>query len=293
MLPDTLRQELRYIELYTARRIRNAQVGTYTSRSAGTGFDFREHRPYAPGDDVRRIDWNVTARLRTPFIRLTDAERDLTLIVAIDVSPSMGFASHARSKRDAMLTVAGCLVFSALADRINIGMLAFADRVVGWFPPRNNRAYAWDALDQIWSLDVRASATRLAPAAEVLARRLRKTSMVCVVSDFLMTDDWAERPDIRMLSARHDVLGVVVEDPAEADLPEGSGVVRLRDLESGRGVRVALGLGVRARYRAARAERRRRLDLAFRRASMSSVHVASNQSAVEPLLQEYLTRRLQ
>src|SRR4029450_5575593 len=138
MMPDELRRELRYIEMYTAKRIRNLRVGAYTRRASATGFDFRQPRPYVPGDDVRRIDWNVTARLRTPFMRLTDAERELNLVVALDVSPSMGFGSSRRSKKEAMLFIAGCLAFSALADRIMIGFVAFADRVVAYFPPRTN-----------------------------------------------------------------------------------------------------------------------------------------------------------
>src|SRR4029450_12064575 len=109
MMPDDLRRELRYIEMYTAKRIRNLRVGAYTSRVSATGFDFREHRPYVPGADVRRIDWNVTARLRAPFMRLTDAERELNLVVALDLSPSMGFGSARGSKKEARVFIAGCL----------------------------------------------------------------------------------------------------------------------------------------------------------------------------------------
>jgi uncharacterized protein (DUF58 family) len=292
MLPDEVRRELRYIEMYTARRIRNLRVGAYTSRLSGTGFDFKEHRPYTPGDDVRRIDWNVTARLHAPFVRLTDAERELNLIVALDVSPSMAFGSVRQSKKDAMLFIAGCLVFSAIADRINIGFVAFADRVLAYFPPRNNRAHAWEVLEQIWALDVRASRTALTPVARHLMARLKRTSLVCVVSDFMTSEDLESGRDLKMLAARHDVVGVVVEDPAEASLPAGAGTVRLRDMESGRAVRVALGEGLRRRYRDATNDRRKALASSFYRIPIDPVFVRSDESAVEPLLRLFISRKL-
>jgi len=292
MLPDEVRRELRYIEMYTAKRIRNLRVGAYTSRVSGSGFDFKEHRPYRAGDDVRRIDWNVTARLRTPFIRLTDAERELNLVVALDLSPSMGFGTVRRSKKDAMLFIAGCLVFSALADRINIGFVAFADRVLAYFPPRSHRAHAWEVLDQLWALDAPATRTAIAPVARLLAGRLKRTSLVCVVSDFITPEDLGDGRELKMLAARHDLVGVVVEDPAERALPAGHGTIRVRDMESGRSVRVGLGEGIGRRYREAAAARHRTLTEAFYRIPMDPVFVRSDESAVEPLLRLFMSRKL-
>ena len=292
MLPDEMRRELRYIEMYTAKRIRNLRVGAYTSRVAGSGFDFKEHRPYRFGDDVRRIDWNVTARLRAPFVRLTDAERELNLIVALDVSPSMRFGTASRSKKDAMLFIAGCLVFSALADRINIGFVAFTDRVLAYFPARNHRAHAWDALGQMWALDAPATRTTITPVARLLAGRLKRTSLICVVSDFITAEDLGASRDLKTLAARHDLVSVVVEDPAEASLPAGSGTLRLRDMESGRAVRIGLGDSLRRRYRDTAATRRRALVEAFYRIPMDPVFVRSDQSAVEPLLRLFMSRKL-
>jgi uncharacterized protein (DUF58 family) len=258
---------------------------------SGSGFDFKEHRPYRPGDDVRRIDWNVTARLRAPFIRLTDAERELNLIVAIDLSPSMGFGTVQRSKKDAMLFIAGCLVFSALTDRINIGFVAFADRVLAYFPPRNHRAHAWEALDQIWALDAPATRTSIAPVARLLAGRLKRTSLVCVVSDFITSEDFGRARDLKILATRHDLVSVVVEDPAERSLPAGSGTIRVRDMESGRAVRVGLSEGLRRRYRDVTSARRRTLVEAFYSIPMDPVFVRSDESAVEPLLRLFMSRK--
>lgn len=291
MLPDEVRRELRYIEMHTARRIRNLRVGAYTSRVSGSGFDFKEHRPYRPGDDVRRIDWNVTARLRAPFMRLTDAERELNLIVAVDLSPSMAFGTLRRSKKDAMLFIAGVLAFSALADRINIGFVAFADRVLAYFPPRTHRTHAWEALDRIWALDAPATRTSIAPVARLLAGRLKRTSLVCVVSDFITSEDLGRTRDLRILAARHDLVSVVVEDPTEQSLPEGHGTIQVRDMESGRAVRVALGRGIRERYREVTLARRQALTDAFYSIPMDPVFVRSDESAVEPLLRLFMSRK--
>ncbi|MGH9386717.1 MAG: DUF58 domain-containing protein [Vicinamibacterales bacterium] len=292
MLPDEVRRELRYIEMYSAKRIRNLRVGAYTSRVSGTGFDFKEHRPYRPGDDVRRIDWNVTARLRAPFVRLTDAERELNLVVALDLSPSMRFTSGRRSKKDITLYITGCLIFSALADRINIGFVAFADRVLAYFPPRSHRSYAWEVLERLWALDPPAARTELAPVARLLAGRLTRTSLVCVVSDFMTPEDFGAASELKMLAARHDVVGVVVEDPAEITLPPGRGAIRVRDLESRRSVRVGLSNTLRRQYSDLANARRRTLTEAFYKIPMDPVFVRSDEDIVEPLLRLFMERKL-
>ena len=139
MIPEAVMRELRYIELITARKMKTARVGPFTSRLRGPGFDFDQLQPYRPGDDVRRMDWNVTARLDAPFVRHTHAERELNMMIAVDVSRSMDLGSAHASKREAMILVTASLLFSALASQVNTGFLAFADRVVVASPPRRSR----------------------------------------------------------------------------------------------------------------------------------------------------------
>src|SRR6266581_9312737 len=136
MIPPAVMQELRYIEIYSARKIRNLRIGPYTSPLRGPGFDFDEHRPYRPGDDVRRIDWNVTARMNAPYVRHTHAERELNVMIALDVSRSMELGTSHYSKKEVMTFITGSLLFSALADQLNTGFLAFGDRVLASSPPR-------------------------------------------------------------------------------------------------------------------------------------------------------------
>ena len=130
MIPENVMRELRYIEVYTAKKIRNLRFGSCRSPLQGQGFDFDEHKPYRPGDDVRRIDWDVTARMGTPYVRHTHAERELNVMIVMDVSRSMDLGTSHYSKKEMMTFITGSLLFSALSDQINTGFLAFADRVM-------------------------------------------------------------------------------------------------------------------------------------------------------------------
>jgi len=293
MIPEHVMRELRYIEIYTAKKIRNLRVGAYTSPLRGSGFDFDQHQAYRPGDDVRRIDWNVTARMNTPYVRLTHAERELNVIVAMDLSRSMELGTSRFSKKEALTFITGSLLFSAISDQINTGFLAFADRVLAYAPPRRTRAAAWAMLQQCWSLAPPKPTTALIPALRHLAASLKRMSVVFLVSDFITDEDVFASPELGMLTTRHDVIAVVPEDPAEAELPAGGGFVRLRDLESGRDVAVALTAGSRRRY--AEAARRRREDLtrAFYRAGIDHIFVRTDESPVEPVLSLFARRMAQ
>lgn len=291
MLPEHVVRELRYIEVYAARRMRNLRLGTSTSRIRGAGFDFDEHRLYRPGDDVRRIDWNVTARLRVPYVRETHADRELNVMIAVDLSRSMAFGTRERSKKDLTLFVAACLVFSGLADQVNIGFVAFTDRVVMHAPPRRSRARVWRVLEELWALDPPPSSTAVLPSVRFLAGHLKKVSTVFIVSDFITDETLTGARDLKVLAAKHDVIAVVVEDPAECELPPGRGAIRLRDLETGAALRVGLGEGVRRRYRELVEGRRRDLANAFYRVPMDHVFVRSDRSAFEPLLRLFAERK--
>lgn len=291
MLSPEIMRELRYIEVYTAKRMRNIRLGTFTSRLRGAGFDFDEHRLYRAGDDVRRIDWNVTARLNMPFVRETHADRELNVVIALDLSRSMAFGAEVRSKKDVMLYIAACLVFSALADQVNIGFLAFSDRVLMYSPPRRTRARVWSTLEELWMLDVPAAPTAILPAVRYLAGHLKKVSSVFFVSDFITDEDLQASRDLKVLSATHDVIGVVVEDPREAELPAGRSAIRVRDLETGKSLRVGLGEGLRRQYRDLVTSRRARLIDFFYGVPMDHVFVQSDRSAVEPLLRLFAERR--
>jgi uncharacterized protein (DUF58 family) len=289
MIPDAVMRELRYLEVATARKMRTLRVGPFTSRLRGEGFDFDQLQPYRPGDDVRRIDWNVTARLDAPFVRQTHAERELSMMIAVDVSRSMELGTSHHSKREAMMFVTASLLFSALSNQVNTGFLAFANRVIVSRPPRRTRGAAWAVLEQCWSA-AGTGQTAIVPMVRHLARSLKRMSIVFLVSDFITDEDLFGSPDLAMLATRHDVVAVIPEDPFEHDLPVGSGYVTMRDLESGR--RAAVDLGERSRRLYAAQARRRRESLAhaFYRAGIEHVFIPTDGRPVEPLMTLFASR---
>jgi uncharacterized protein (DUF58 family) len=290
MIPETVMRELRYIEVATARKMRTLRAGPFTSRRRGPGFDFDQLQPYRPGDDVRRIDWNVTARLDTPFVRQTHAERELNLVIAIDVSRSMELGTSQRSKRETMMLVTASLVFSALANQVNTGFVAFSDHVLVSSPPRRRRAAAWALLERCWSASGAGGRTSLVPMLRHLLRTLKKMTMVVIVSDFITGEDLFSAPELSMVAARHDAIAVVPEDPLERELPAGPGHVTIRDLESGRRTAVDLGTRARRHYAAEAVLRRRALERAFYAVPMEHVFVPADGNALEPLLALFASR---
>jgi uncharacterized protein (DUF58 family) len=292
MIPPDVMRELRYIEVYTSKKIRNLRIGPYTSPLRGPGFDFDEHRPYRPQDDVRRIDWNVTARLNAPYLRQTHAERELNVVLALDMSPSMAFGSTRYSKKEAMTFIAASVLFSAASDQINLGFLAFSDRVLHWSAPRRAGARAWQLLEEIWAIEETRTRTRVLPAIGHLVARLRTMSLVCLVSDFITDEAVFGSAELKMLASGHDVIAIVPEDPAETTLPPGGGTVRLRDPETGRDYPVALNSTTHAAYQEAVADRRRRIVDACYRIPIDHLFVRTDEAVIEPLLNLFARRRL-
>jgi uncharacterized protein (DUF58 family) len=343
MIPESVMRELRYIEVYTAKRIRNLRVGPYTSPQRGPGFDFDEHQPYRQGDDVRRIDWNVTARLNAPYVRHTHAERELNVMIAMDVSRSMALPPATRSetlaafdrrcipadcvappsnmadilgrralsagrlaglgatpefhhglldrtKQEVMMFITASLLFSAVSDQINTGFLAFADRVLEHSPPRRSRASAWAVLERCWALSPRPGRTALLPAIRHLLSTLKRTSVVFIVSDFITDEDVFRSPELSMLAAKHDTIAVVPIDRSEMALPDGTGYMQMRDVETGREVAVTLSRRTRRAYADEMRARRETLAHAFYRVPMDHVFVPAGSSPVEPLLSLFAAR---
>ena len=290
MIPDSVMRELRYVEVATARKMRTLRAGPFTSRRRGPGFDFDRLQPYRPGDDVRRIDWNVTARLDAPFVRETHAERELNMAIAIDVSRSMELGTSHRSKRETMMLVTASLVFSALANQVNTGFVAFSDRVLVSSPPGRRRAAAWALLEQCWSASAAGGRTSLLPLLRHLLRTLERMTMIVIVSDFVTDEALFTAPELAMVAARHDAIAVVPEDPFERKLPAGPGYVTVRDLESGRRTAIDLGTGARRQYAAEAVLRRRALERAFYAVPMEHVFVPTDGNALEPLFALFASR---
>lgn len=284
MIPDHVMNELRYVEMYAAKKIHSLRAGAHASRLRGSGFDFQNLRPYRPGDDVRAIDWSVTARMNAPYVREMRAECELDVMIALDVSRSMELGTSHASKKEVLAVITASLLFSALSDQVNVGFLAFADRVVDFCPPRRARTDNWVILERLWALAPQPGRTMLKPAVRALATRLKRVTVVFLVSDFMTDEDVFDGGDLSVLAARHDVIAVVPEDPAESSLPSGLGYLRLRDLESGRAKTVGLNPDVRQAYSERARQHRDSLTRAFYRVPMDHVFVRTDTNPVEQLM---------
>jgi len=291
MLPDHLIQDLRYIEIYTGRRFPSLRAGAYQSRLNGVGFDFDEHRPYRPGDDVRKIDWNVTARMNTPYIRQTHAERELNIIIAVDVSRSMEFGTTKYSKKEIQLLLAGCLVFSSLSDQVNTGFLTFDKEILFYSPPNRNRAQAWRFLEELWTHESRQTETNLLPMVRHLDNHYRQEGMLFVISDFLTYKDELDSRELQILAVKHDIIAVVIEDPAEHSLPTGNSRLYLKDVETGKKKWLELSQVQRKKYSDAMKKRHDEMVAAFYRVPMDYIFIDPKNNSVESLLKLFTMRR--
>jgi len=252
-------KKVQRIQIVANRTVNDLFAGHYKSVFRGRGMEFDEVRPYQPGDDIRTIDWNVTARTGECFIKRFCEERELTVLFLVDVSASGLFGSTNQSKLDLVIEIAALLMFSALKNNDKVGLITFCDTVVDFIPPRKGKAHVLRLIRQL--LDVRplARETRLGEALEYLNRVQKRRAVVFLISDFL-----AETPTrtLAVGHARHDLTAISVSDPREAELPD-VGFIRLQDAETGEVLEVDTR-HPRVRELFARQSQRRREALAER-----------------------------
>jgi uncharacterized protein (DUF58 family) len=283
---DVLRQ-VRRLELRTRRLVDSRFAGDYRSLFKGQGMEFAEVREYQPGDEVRTIDWNVSARMGRPFVKRYVEERELTVMLALDVSGSASFGTTAHAKSEVVSELAAVLALAAVRNNDRIGLLCFTDRVEHALPPRKGRRHALRLVRDLLSIEPRGTRTAFAPALERLGRLLPHRSVVFVCSDFQGPD--LERP-LSLLAQRHDVIAVTIEDPAELQLPT-VGVARLVDPETDEVVEVDTSDPAVRDWFAAQidAEQRVRRSL-FARLGIDEVLVRTDTGYVEPLLSFFQAR---
>lgn len=234
LTPDELLQ-IRRLQLLLQRRVDSPFAGEYRSAFRGLGMEFEEVRPYMPGDDVRHIDWNVTARAGEPFVKQFREERELTLLLVLDISGSMRFGGGGRDgrtdKRLQLARVAGALAWAAISNGDRVGMLAFTEQIEHHLPPRRARGHAWQILRTAYAPPPSRRGTDLVTALERVHRTLKRRAVVCVLSDFVSS----ESPEriLGVLARKHQMHGFLVHDPFEASLPRGLGLIELEDAETG------------------------------------------------------------
>lgn len=284
VLAETMRQ-VRRVELRTRGLVTSRFSGEYHSVFKGQGMEFVEVREYLPGDDVRSIDWNVSARTGVTHVKKFVEERELTVLLAVDLSGSQRFGTRGRFKSEMVAEIAATLAMSAVRNNDRVAMLAFTDRVEAFVPPRKGRRHVLRIVRDLLVLRPTGRGTDVAAALEYGARLLRSRSIVFLVSDFQGAA--AETGFERALAAaahRHDVVAVRVTDPADVELPD-AGVVAVTDPETGETAVVHTGdRGVRARFAAAVAEERDAVRSLFRRLGVDTVELRTDEPWAAPLL---------
>lgn len=237
MIPREILRKIRQIEIRTNRLVTESLAGAYHSVFKGQGMNFDEVREYQPGDDVRTIDWNVTARMNHPFIKKFVEERELTLMLMVDVSGSGLFGSHAQSKRELAAEIASVLAFSAIRNNDKVGLLLFTDEVEKFIPPRKGRGHVLRVIREVLYFNPRRRGTNLVNALEFMGRVLPHRSIAVVISDFQTPASSGALPlpiqtALRIANRRHDVVAVQISDRYEMELP-ALGRLTLEDAETG------------------------------------------------------------
>src|SRR5215471_19706463 len=284
--PDVLRQ-VKLLELRTRGLVNSLFTGEYRSTFKGQGMEFAEVREYQSGDEVRSIDWNVTARMQRPYVKRYIEERELTVMLAVDVSGSERFGTRRRFKSEVASELAAVLAMSAIRNNDRVGNLMFTDRIEHVVPPRKGRRHALRLIRDILAFEPVGRGTDIAGATEYLTKMLTRKAVIFLVSDFQGPD--MERP-LKLLAQRHDVVAVTLEDPSERALPD-IGLVRFVDPETGDMFDVDTSNDkVRSQFDtfvSAEADRRKHL---LRRLAIDEIAVKTNQGIMDPLLRFFRSR---
>jgi uncharacterized protein (DUF58 family) len=287
MLPKDLVKRIRRIEIGTRRALDSGLAGQYHSVFKGRGMAFSEVRQYQPGDEIRTIDWNVTARLQAPYVKVFTEERELTVMLLVDVSASGDFGSQEKSKAEVAAEIAALLAFSAIKNNDRVGLLLFTDRVERFIPPKKGRRHVLRVVSEILSFRPEGRGTDIAAALDFHQRLMRRTAVTFLVSDFLDTG-WEKA--IRLCNQRHDLVPVVLTDALEESLP-AVGLVYAEDAETGEPILIdTTSSRVRKRYEEAARDRRETRDRALRRLGIDKIDIRTEADYVRALVSFFRVR---
>lgn len=280
MIPSEVMQNIRRIQIRTNRMVNEILAGQYESVFKGQGMEFKEVREYFPGDDVRSIDWNVTARTGHPQVKVLMEERELTVMLVVDASASGRFGSVSRFKNELAAELCAVLAFSAIKNNDKVGLIIFTDTVELYVPPNKGRKHVLRVIREVLYFEPKGTGTNIPGALHYLNSVTKRRAVVFVMSDF-MAEDY-ERP-LSIANRRHDVIAVTVDDPREEMLPK-VGLVSVRDAETGRETVVnTSNEAVRRAYGKASEERKAQRDEVFRRTKVDAMHVRTDASYVDEI----------
>ncbi len=282
-------KKVRQIEIKTGRLVSETFAGQYQSVFKGRGVEFSEVREYVPGDDIRSIDWNVTARSSKPFVKRFVEERELTLLILCDVSASQSFGSGEKPKSEAAAELAAMFAFSALKNSDKTGLLLFSDKPELYIPPRKGKNHSLRIIRELLAYTPQSRGTDVAMALRTANRVMKHRGIVILISDFL-SPDYAK--EARLTARRHDLIPVVITDRFERSLPEARALLVTEPLEGGAGFTADLSSpGFRKAYEAEAAQRRSALESTFRSAGADWIDIDPALPVYNPVVKFFRQRR--
>ncbi len=287
MIPKELAKKIRFIQIHTKRAVNDVLAGEYHSVFKGRGMEFDEVREYSPGDEIRTIDWNVTARTGQPYVKRYVEERELTVLFVVDLSASGAFGTREKLKNEVAAELCALLAFSAIKNNDKVGLIIFTDIIELYIPPGKGTSHVLRLIRDLLNFKPHQTRTDIAQALDYLGRITHRKAVVFLVSDFL-AEGYEKR--LGIVARRHDLIAISITDPREKELPK-VGLIELEDAETGETVVVDSGSAqVRRRYEASGREQDERLAESFRSSGVDHIPVMTGRDHVRDLVRFFRAR---
>lgn len=287
MISTEILKKVRRIEIATRGLVNDVFAGEYHSVFKGRGMDFSEVREYSIGDDIRNIDWNVTARMGHPYVKIFQEERELTVMLMVDASSSGSFGSFQQMKGEIAIEICALLAFSAIKNNDKVGLIIFTDKIEKFVPPKKGKTHVLRVIRELFYHQPQSNQTDIAVALEYLSRVLRRRSVVFLVSDFL-SENYEKA--LQIANRRHDVVAISITDPREIELPN-VGFIELEDAETGETHLLdTTDLAIRQSFFTQANTRKLEREKLFKSMNIDSVDIYTHQSYVEPLIRFFRMR---
>ncbi|MDY5650490.1 MAG: DUF58 domain-containing protein [Paludibacteraceae bacterium] len=291
MTSEELLQKVRKIEIKTHGLSRNIFAGEYHSQFKGRGMAFSEVREYQPGDDVRSIDWNVTARMNRPYIKVYEEERELTVMLLVDVSGSRNFGSVSQMKRDTMAEVAATLAFSTIENNDKVGVIFFSDQIEKFIPPKKGKSHVLHIIRELLSFEPQHTGTDINAALQFLTNAQKRRCTAFLISDFIgaypqpLPKGKGVTDPVTIASRKHDLSAIQIYDRRDAEMPN-VGLLKVRDPETGARVWVDTSLSsVRNAYAQAWRDQQAALETIYTKTGMNHISMRTDEDYVKKLMQ--------
>ncbi len=287
MLTKELLKQVRQIEIKTKGLVNQVFSGEYHSVFKGRGMEFSEVREYQFGDDIRNIDWNVTARFGHPYIKIFEEERELTVILMVDLSGSLIFGSVEKTKQQVAAEISAILAFSAMKNNDKVGLILFTDKIEKFVPPRKGRKHVLRIIREVLSFEPEGKSTNLKSALEYMNNAIKKRSIVFLLSDFM---DSGYDKILRVIGRRHDLIGIVLNDKREDEIPR-MGLVKFTDAETGAEKWLDTSdKRIQERFKDIRRQNKALRKTLFISSRLDSIEIQTGENYIKPLVQFFRLR---